>query len=193
MRITLNLAALTVAAVLAGSAAGAAQAQSSEEDWRLYVGIKNTQFDKNVTLTNRPFEGGYGNRYTQLISLVDKASGKVSHALMFVDTYEGDWRFWQDASTNKAESLPLIGSPARKVGTCSRYAGCTHAEAVQFDLSDEIVERAATEPVEVRFSGRGGGQYVVALAAEDIRHQVAAIRGIREEIKTGTLTMTPQQ
>ncbi len=95
--------AITMFIIIAAAGSPAAQAQQLRP-----VGVQDDRFSASATLMGSPDSvnplGGTF-RMWRLRTWVDKKTGEATHQL-YVDTgYRGHWRFWELASTDKAEAL----------------------------------------------------------------------------------------
>lgn len=80
-----------------------------------------------------------------------------SYQIYVADYYVGEWRFYTSANDSNGTRMDVTLID-RKVGSCSRYGGCSHFEHMALNVSREYLEAAVTTGISFQLSGKAGEQ-----------------------------------
>lgn len=169
--------AVLVACVAALSACATAPYQQHIiEPYKRSAEVVDGDYDATAALKSPEWGGGthagaLAHSY-RLVSTINKKSGEISHALVLNNLYaDTRWRFWSSATTNKAESLPFI-KLSSDVGAC-RPGLCNYAESVAGLVSEEIMQRSASEGLKVMFKAQSGSWYHAEVLPADVQAHIS--------------------
>jgi hypothetical protein len=165
MKLALLLAALTLS--------GCAAMGLGPTPLRLTPQIESSEFETSTKITGVEARLSENDPWSRqfLRSWIDKKTGEVTHQLYVFQSYAGDWRFWQGANGEDAQSLPFT-EISRDVGSCAH--GCTLYESFGVSLPDTLL-RAHAAGYRVKAYAKSGLTMVVFVSPEQIASQLQAV------------------
>lgn len=190
MKFALAAAVAVSAGLLASCAPGAGTvtqsgyaAPSPTRATRQTVNVENSEFEQRATFVG--IEQIYGSGLPPELpdkyfirSWVDKRTGATEHQIYVMNSYVGDWRFWNLASNDRAQPLRLV-SIDRTVIFCGGYGGCSHSETVGIMLSDADLRAARATGYRMQLRSRTGLTQVIQVTPAQIQAQMDAIDAFR--------------
>ena len=122
-----------------------------------------------------PFLGVASTNFYALRSWIDTRTGETVHQLYVEDSYFGERRRWNAARDGQGRELRFIAISDNEI-TCDR--GCSYAEEFAAALPDPLL-RANPNGLSVGFTTASGLQKTIAVPAELVQKQLAAILAAR--------------
>lgn len=133
----------------------ASRAPSSMEEVALAVRTSRDEFKKMTRFTGPDIAVG---TFDTLFLRAWKPDGQPTRYQIYVaDYYDGEWRFYSSANDSNGTRMDVTLID-RKVGSCSRYGGCSHFEHLALNVSREYLEAAVTTGISFQLSGKAGEQ-----------------------------------
>jgi hypothetical protein len=135
-----------------------------------------------------PFLGVPGTNYYALRSWIDTRNGETAHQLYVEDSYFGDKRNWNEARDQAGAALRFVPISLNEI-TCG--AGCSYAEEFAAVLPEALL-RTNPQGLSVMFTAKSGEKKTIAVPAELIQKQLAAIDATRAPLpKTAAAAAAP--
>lgn len=122
-----------------------------------------------------PFLGVPATNFYALRSWIDTRTGETVHQLYVVDSYAGVERKWNAARDGQGQELRFVEISRNEI-TCER--GCSYAEEFAATLPEALLQ-ASTGGLTVTFSASSGAHKTIAVPAELVQKQLAAIAAAR--------------
>jgi hypothetical protein len=122
-----------------------------------------------------PYLGIASTNFDLLRSFIDTRTGAVAHQLYVQDSYGGATRHWNTARLATGQTLRFIPITTSEV-TCEN--GCSYAEEFAAALPEPLL-RSSRQGFAVVFASRLGNEKTVAIPADLIATQLAAVDGAR--------------
>jgi len=145
------------------------------------VGISTEQGGRFIALAGprrqhaEPFLGVPGTNFYTLRSLIDTRTGETAHQLYVSDSYAGaelDWNAARDAQGRPLRFIPI----SKNEITCQ--PSCSYAEEFAAALPEARLRESAGR-LSMTFAARSGTEKTIAVPAELIRAQLAAVDRVR--------------
>ncbi|CAN5476085.1 hypothetical protein BH24GEM3_BH24GEM3_02090 [soil metagenome] len=154
------------------------------------VRVKDSDFERTVTLLGVEERIGKISDYAFLRSGVDKVSGEAIHQLYVTYKYGGDWRFYGRANGAGGVSLDFV-EIERKVQYCSTT--CYFSEDFGATLPEELLREYRNRGYQVKFYAQSGDELIVTLSPNQITEQLRALDSYRARTRLGgsESTITP--
>jgi hypothetical protein len=112
---------------------------------------------------------------------VDKTSGGVYHQLYVDISYKDLKRYFNFATDDTAETLPLVPVARRKNG-CAELSGCSFSEAVGIDIDDAKLHARQATGFQVKISARHGPPVIVSVSAAQVDKQLRAVDAVVAQV-----------
>jgi hypothetical protein len=170
-----------VLAALALGACGAIETPPSGQPAPETVAQASVQGGRFISLVGprrqftAPFLGVPGTNYYALRSLIDQKSGNEVTQLYVEDSYVGTRRDYEAAQDAAAAVLKFVVISRDEI-TCE--PGCSYAEEFAADLPAPLLQ-ANTQGLIVTFSAKSGPALTIAVPADLIEKQLAAVDAAR--------------
>ena len=161
-------------------------------NWNKRIKVTGDEFSSVIGLTGPDHTDGqlYGRAALKwsLVAMLNKKDAQLSIVILFENFYVAEnWRFWNSASTNQAETLK-VASRARHVDACRR-GSCMYVEGVAVILNEEILSRAASDgDVKIRIRGQNADPITIDIDQIEASSLLAAIEEYRSQLKTLPVT-----
>jgi hypothetical protein len=123
----------------------------------------------------KPFLGVASTNFYALRSWVDTRTGEAVHQLYVADSYAGPERKWNAARDGQGRELRFVEISRNEI-TCER--GCSYAEEFAASLPEALLQ-ASAGGLTVTFSATSGVQKTIAVSAELVQKQLAAVAAAR--------------
>ena len=126
----------------------------------------------------RAFLGVSDTNYFALRSWLDSKTGEVAHQLYVEASYEGGPFLWNGAQDADGATLKFIPISRNEI-TCD--LGCAYADEFAAELPEDYL-RAHLGGLAVTFAARGDKTLAVAVPAELVRAELAAVDAVRARL-----------
>jgi len=162
------------------------------EPERIVMRVNDDQFEQSIEVLGIDATWGLNSENYHsyfLRSWIDKRTVAVTHQLYVTLYYQGNWRFFESASSQDAKPLTFV-SIRRHVITCEesrvlwRPDGCQLVEDFVAIIDHETLRKHRDSGYSVKFRSRSAGdEIIVNLSPDQIRNQIGMVESIVGDIK----------
>jgi hypothetical protein len=174
-RVSALAAALVVAATASASHAALTPVQVTDDRFSPDIKLLGPEIRMD------PFIGI--NRDWRLRTFISKKTGVPDTQLyVHIEYVDSDWRFYETANDDTAATLNLLKISSAPKGCIAKIHSCTFDEDVVVELDPAVLKEREGKIYEVKLSSKSGDGLIIAISAEQIAMQLAAIRDAGESL-----------